>query len=296
VRKSRRPSVSGQEPSRTAAVVGPGLRAVDGIKDPAVREAQALIRPEIRAEEGRFLIEGEDMVERALRESATLDAVFLADSPGHPLPDALIRRLAERGVPAYRLSQGLLFKILGSSYETSTAALAIARRLPCAEESLPPASEGRMLVAGERIQDPRNIGVIVRTADAVGAPALLLSADSADPTSRPAVRSSTGSILSLPVLGCPDLYATLQNLRRSGYKLVATSAAAPRTLWDADLTGPACFLMGNETEGLSPALRETADLYVTIPLLGGAHSLNVTVAAGIVLYEALRQRRSRPGG
>jgi tRNA G18 (ribose-2'-O)-methylase SpoU len=237
------------------------------------------------------------MVERALREGAALDAVFLADAPGHSIPTDLATRLKEREVPAHRLSQGLLFKILGTGYETSTTALAIVRRPLAKENPLPPASEGRMLVVGERLQDPRNVGVLVRTTDAVGAPALVLSEDCPDPTSRPAVRSSTGSILSLPVHQPPDLWANLEQLRRDGYKLVATSAAAPQTLWQADLTGPACFLFGNETEGLSSTLRQAADLYVTIPMQGGAHSLNVTVAAGIVLYEALRQRsRQQYGG
>ncbi|MBW3622647.1 MAG: RNA methyltransferase [Armatimonadetes bacterium] len=263
------------------------------MKDPMVKEAQALNRPEVRAAEGRYLLEGEEMVEQALRAGAAMDAVFLADAPGHPVPADLVRRLSERDVAAYGLSQGLLFKIIGTGYETSATALAIVRRPPFSEEELPPASEGLMLVVGERLQDPRNVGVLVRTADAVGAPALILSADSPDPTSRPAVRSSTGSILRLPVLQSPGLPDMLERLRQGGYKLVATSAAAPQTLWDADLTGPCAFLFGNETTGLSPALRETADLYVSIPLLGGAHSLNVTVASGIVLYESLRQRSSK---
>ena len=266
------------------------LKFVQGVKDPVVRAAAALNRPEVRAAEGRYLLEGEDMVEKALRFGAEMDAVFLAEAPGRPIPAELAKRLMEHGVETYGLSQGLLFKILGTGYETSTTALAIVRKIPFGEADLPPASEGKMLVVGERLQDPRNVGVLVRTADAAGAPALILSADSPDPTSRPAVRSSTGSILRLPFFQPPDLLSTLARLRRDGYKLVATSAAAPQTLWDADLTGPCAFLFGNETEGLSPALRESADLYVSIPLIGSAHSLNVTVASGIVLYESLRQR------
>jgi tRNA G18 (ribose-2'-O)-methylase SpoU len=156
-----------------------------------------------------------------------------------------------------------------------------------------PGSADALLLVGERIQDPRNVGVLVRTAEAAGCAALVLSADSAEPYGRAAVRSTTGSILRLPLCLAPDLAALLSNLDA---RVVATSARAPHAAYDADLRSrPLALVVGNETRGISEAVRDAAADFVALPMApGGASSLNVTVAAGVLLYEALRQQRRPP--
>ena len=88
-----------------------------------------------------------------------------------------------------------------------------------------------------------------------------------------------------------ELPAALARLRKQGMRIIGTSAAAPTPVWDADLTGSCAVVLGNETRGLTDAARDACDAFVTIPMSGGAHSFNVTVAAGILLYERARQRR-----
>jgi len=268
-----------------------GFVTIDSVKHPAVQAARALNTPAGRAQQRRYLIEGEKTVAQALDGPAQVDAIFLSDS----LPEEVLahwqQRLTASRRTAYLIRRGLLFKIIGTAYETAVNVVAVVRQ-PELEATAWNLETGGCWVVGESIQDPRNVGVLVRTADAAGARGLVLSDDSGDPFSRSAVRSSTGSILSLPVVVRPDLVAWLSALKRQGWPLVATSAQARCALWSVDLTGTCVVLLGNETTGLSAALRELADVEVAIPMMGKAHSLNVAVAAGIVLFERVRQLKA----
>jgi TrmH family RNA methyltransferase len=263
------------------------MSVVDSIKHPAVKAARLLNQPSGRATSRQYLIEGADMVHLALKSHARMVCVFLADNFEDEF--SLIARLRESDVPIYRVGRGLLFKIIGTSYETALNAVAVVEQNLIDERPLPPDD---LVVVGENLQDPRNLGMFIRTADAAGAKALVLSRDAADPYSRAAVRSTTGSILRLPIHLTDAVVNVLTRLRKRGVKIISTSAHAPTTFWDADLCGACAIVFGNETRGVSPEVQALSDLNVTIPLLGGAHSLNVAVAAGIVLYERVRQKRA----
>lgn len=245
---------------------------IESADHPAFAAAAALSTRLTRAAAGRYLVEGSRLVAQA-EAAGVLLAVFVVDQPEAGCLPA---------VPTYTIPARLLPKLIDTGYQTRLDAVGVVRRAPLA--ALP---AGGLVLAGESIQDPRNVGVLVRTAEAAGCAAVVFSDDSADPYSRAAVRSSTGSILRQPLLLCADLAATL---RQNDHRLVATSARAGRTAWSADLRGDLVILVGNESDGLSPSAREAADELVRLPVHGGASSLNVTVAAGALLYEALRQR------
>ncbi|HIE51519.1 MAG TPA: RNA methyltransferase [Armatimonadetes bacterium] len=267
-----------------------------GLKHPAVQAARALHSPAARSDQGRYLIEGENLLAVALASEVVMTTAFFAQGAEEQWAD-LALALQAREVPCYRVSRGVLRKILGTGYETAVASAAVVERLAFVEEALFAQPEP-LLVVGERLQDPLNVGVLVCTADAVGATALMFTTDGADPFSRRAVRSSTGSILRLPVGFTADLPGKLRNWQDRGVRVIATSAHADTDYWEVDFTGPCAVVVGNETTGLSPAVRDLAQVTVRIPMRGGAHSLNVAVAAGIVLYERVRQQASkgRPGG
>lgn len=254
-----------------------------------MRAARALTSPGVRAAQGRYLLEGVDLVMQALAGGARVLDLFVVDRPPGAVPDAMAELALSRDVPLHCVTPGILFKIAGVGYDNGLTCLAVVERKPLPEDRLPTGADA-WLAVGESIQDPRNVGVLVRTADAAGCEALILSADSEDPYSRAAVRSSTGSILRLPIHLAQDLPALLRRLRARGVRVVATSAHADRLLWDVPLSGPVALVFGNETHGVSPAVYSEADASARIPLLGGAHSLNVAVAAGIVLFEGVRQR------
>ncbi|NLB95119.1 MAG: RNA methyltransferase [Armatimonadetes bacterium] len=264
------------------------MEEIDGIKHPAYKHALSLTRPAERMQSGLYLVETANFVRQALASPEEVLSVFATRDEASSFSE----ECAARDIPLYIASAGLIQKLVGTSYEVAVTAICVVRQRRVALESL--GGKQTVILAGEEIQDPRNVGVLVRTAEAVGCAALILSANSAEAYSRPAVRSSTGSILRLPVCLVPDLPTALRSLRQRGFHVVASSARAPRTVYDGALSRrPLVVVVGNETNGMTEAARAEASEFVSLPMAsGGPSSLNVTVAAGVLLYEALRQARA----
>lgn len=263
---------------------------VSGIKHPAFRDALALTRQGGREATGRYLIEDTDQVLQALRATATVHAVFAAPDTAAELAPVC----EAKQVPLFVLGGGLITKLLGTAYATATTAVAVVSKQTVDLDTILSTTPDALLLVAERIQDPRNVGVLIRTAEAAGCAALVLSADSAEAFSRQTVRSTTGSIVRLPLCIAPNLPAALTAQKeKRGLRIVATSAKAPAVAYDTDLTTrPLAIVVGNETEGMSETLRAVASEFVRLPMAAnGASSLNVTVAAGVLIYEALRQGR-----
>lgn len=147
-----------------------------------------------------------------------------------------------------------------------------------------------MLLVLDRVTDPGNIGTMLRTADAAGVGGLLLLNGCADIYAPKTVRASMGSLFHLPVLSGLGEELLVQAARKAGYELLVTCLDGADNLYKADLQGRLAFVMGNEANGVSDALLAAADKRVFIPMQGRAESLNVAMAAGIVMFEALRQR------
>jgi len=258
------------------------VERIDSPQHPVFRACAELSGGLARAREAAFGLEGVRLVRQALAAGLLQRALVVEAEPD---PE-LLAELAAARVPTWLLAPQLVPRLLGTGYDTHLGAFGVAARRPLAA---PPAHG--LVLAAESIQDPRNVGVLVRTAEAAGLAALCLSDHSADAWSRPAVRSSTGSILRQPVHLSADLPALLTRCRGAGFRVYATSARARRLVWDVDLRGDVILVVGNESEGLSPAARAAADDLVALPTHGGASSFNVTVAAGALVCEALRQRR-----
>jgi TrmH family RNA methyltransferase len=157
--------------------------------------------------------------------------------------------------------------------------------------SLPDQSPELGLVV-DTLQDPGNLGTIIRTVGAAGADGLWLSASSVAPDHPKVLRASAGQWFRVPMAITDRLPDRLTDWRQAGIQLVATTAAAPHCYWDLDLTQPTIFLLGNEGAGLSTALQTQATTQVSIPMQAEVESLNVAVAAALLLYEARRQRRA----
>lgn len=147
-----------------------------------------------------------------------------------------------------------------------------------------------LVVGAVGVQDPGNVGALIRAADAAGATGVLTSHGSADPFGWKALRGAMGSTFRLPTVARLAPESIVAAARTRGVRIVATSPTAVLSLYDADLTGPTLVLIGAEGPGLPPECLADADLRVRIPMAPGVESLNVAVAAGILLFEAHRQR------
>ncbi len=143
----------------------------------------------------------------------------------------------------------------------------------------------------ERLQDPGNLGTIVRTAVATNTDGIWLSQDSVDPESPKVLRASAGEWFKLPIAVTENLPAIIEDFRDRKGQVIATVPGATMTYWEIDFNRPTLLLLGNEGAGLSDRLIDLADIKVNIPLAGEVESLNVAIAAALLLYEARRQKK-----
>lgn len=154
-------------------------------------------------------------------------------------------------------------------------------------------SEGRepFLVLLDRVTDVRNFGAVARTAECAGVDAIVIGEKGNAPISSDAMKTSAGALNHIAVCREKDLKQTLKLLRESGIKVIACTEKAKRTIYEVDLTGPVAIIMGSEEDGISDNLIRDADELAKIPIRGKIESLNVSVAAGIAIYEVVRRKK-----
>ncbi|MBI2966693.1 MAG: 23S rRNA (guanosine(2251)-2'-O)-methyltransferase RlmB [Bacteroidetes bacterium] len=149
-----------------------------------------------------------------------------------------------------------------------------------------------LVVVLDRITDVRNFGAIIRTAECMGAHAVVVPSKETAQINADAVKASAGALFRIPVCRASDLFIATRILKDSGLQIVSCSEKAGKTFYDVDFGLPTAILFGSEESGLLPALVKISDHHVKIPMAGHIASLNVSVAAGIVLFEAMRQREA----
>jgi TrmH family RNA methyltransferase len=236
-----------------------------------------------------FLVEGHRQVARALEARIDLDAVYVAPRLFLGDHDHELVAVAEaRGVPVVELGGDAFRSVSGASRPDGL--LAVARRWTTSLSGLGPGPAPLVLVA-EGLERPGNLGTIVRSACSAGATGLIACDTRTDVFHPDVVRGSVGTLFNLPIATC-RVGQALPWLREHDVRIVVATPAAKRTCWDAPLAGPVAVVVGSERHGVSAPWLAAADELVSIPMPGPADSLNVAVAAGIVLFEALRQRRA----
>jgi TrmH family RNA methyltransferase len=238
------------------------------------------------------LLEGPKLVLEAL--AAGLEVVEAATAPraeASPAGASALTALRGREVPVRRMTAELHASL--SEAETSQGVLALARR-PAVEEGRVFRGTPLVLVA-HGVQNPGNLGGLLRTAEAAGASGAILTDGCADAFSWKALRGSMGSAFRLPLLRGLGIEDALCLLESRGVAVLATASDGERRYDEADLRGPVALLVGNEGAGLPAAVRARAALRLRVPLAGPVESLNVGVAAALVLFEAARQRGFPPG-
>jgi 23S rRNA (guanosine2251-2'-O)-methyltransferase len=152
------------------------------------------------------------------------------------------------------------------------------------------AAEVPLLACLDQVTDPRNLGAVIRSAEGAGATGIVVPAHGSATVTPAVARASAGAIEHLPVAVVPNLARYLAEVKRGDFWIYAATGDASTTMWDADLTGGLALVFGAEGKGLRPLVRKTCDDAIAIPLSGNVESLNVSVAAALMLYEAKRQR------
>ncbi len=152
-------------------------------------------------------------------------------------------------------------------------------------------SQDPLLVVLDCIEDPRNLGAISRSCLAFGAHCIIIPKDRSADISATAIKASAGALEYLPFIKVTNLARTIEVLKNNGIWIVGTEMKASTTIWDADLRGPLCLVIGGEGKGMRRLIREKCDFTVSIPINAGINSLNASTAASICLYEIIRQRK-----
>ena len=242
-----------------------------------------------RGPEGALcLLEGPKLVLEALGAGLTVvEAGYSSRAQTTPAGAAALEALGARKVPLHWMSGELLASL--SEVETSQGLVALLRRPAFDEAELYRATP--LLVVADGIQNPGNVGGLLRTAEAAGATGAYLTGSSADPLSWKALRGSMGSAFRLPNLRGLSIEKALDTLEARGVLVLATAVDGERRYDETDLRGPVAVVVGSEAAGLPASVRERSSARLRIPLAGPVESHNVGVAAALVLFEAARQRR-----
>jgi TrmH family RNA methyltransferase len=210
------------------------------------------------------------------------------------LPDSAARMVAEQraaGTRTVELAEQLAARVADRDTPPGLLAVVSARTTSLGEL---PVARGSVFVALSEVGNPGNLGTVIRTADAVGAAGVILVGDTADQYAPAAVKASMGSLFAVPVARVRDPDALFAWAAAAGVEVVATSGYAEQDHWSGPYATPVAVLLGSEGEGLPPEEMERADRVVRIPMVGTAESLNLAVAAALMLYEV--RRPPPPGG
>jgi tRNA G18 (ribose-2'-O)-methylase SpoU len=255
--------------------------AVDSLADPRLAAYRGMKDRELARDGERFIAEGEQVVRRLLASGLKVESVLIAERKA-----AALAGLAPEDVPVWVAADELIEQVIGFEFHSGVLACGIRPRPAELEELLPQKSQPATLVICPKITNVENIGSLVRISAAFGAGGLVLGEQCCDPFFRQSVRVSMGAVFNLPIARGRDLNLDLPRLQREwGFELVATVLSdRAEPLHTARRGARLAVLFGGEADGLDAATVALCDRQVTIPMRRGVDSLNVGVAAGIVLY------------
>lgn len=238
------------------------------------------------------LLDGPHLLAEALATRTPLRAVLISEGVEHrPEISALLARAETAAVPVHLVTAAVLDAASPTRSPVGVVALATLRLRDVDALLVPPPT---LVTVAVDVQDPGNLGTLMRSSEAVGATGLIAAGTTAHPFGWRALRGSMGSALRLPIARESNALAALTHLRSRGVTVVALSAGATVSFDEAALTGPVAICAGAEGHGLSSEVLALADLRVGIPMQQPVESLNVGVATSLVLFEAMRQRRGGP--
>ncbi|OAA92545.1 TrmH family RNA methyltransferase [Clostridium coskatii] len=246
-----------------------------------IKEVKKLKEKKYRVQEGKFLIEGFRFVREALYSNFKISSIFLSSDFADKWEKLLLKENFECDFPVYFMEKGVFKAMVNTENPQGIAAVVENRELKA------PNKEGFYILA-DKIQDPGNMGTIIRSAHASGALGVIITKGTVDIYNEKTLRSTMGSIFHVPVIYDEDL-KKVELLRKSGFKLIGSSLDTDINFYSANLKGKVIIAVGNEGNGLSKTIQDISDIKVKIPMPGGAESLNVSAAASIMMFEAVRQ-------
>jgi 23S rRNA (guanosine2251-2'-O)-methyltransferase len=238
------------------------------------------------------IIYGINPVKEALRGNRQLFELFVAEGAPDQRVEKLLRSAAEKGLPVRRRKKPDLTRICATDHHQGVALRLEAYTYSELEDVLERTTspEGELLVVLDGIQDPHNLGALIRTAACAGAAAVIIPKDRAVGVTAAVEKVAAGACETIAVVQVVNVAATLERLKEQGFWIYGADEKSNTTLFQQKLLGKVAFVIGGEGEGIRPLVRKKCDVIFSIPLPGGVSSLNASVAGGVALFEAVRQR------
>lgn len=255
------------------------MKEITSVHNPQVQFLRDLQRAKNRREAGLFLAESVKMVREAL--ALSLCRTLIVDGKRREDYAELIAQAEAKGCEVLLVTTAIMQAI---SEAKTPQGVCCTVEIPAQPQEM----RGRRIVAMDGVQDPGNVGTILRTADAAGFDGAILSGACADLYSAKTLRATMGSVFRVPVMRVNDLPGTLEQMKTQGYAIVATELGGADFYTNCPRE-KAVLVIGSEGSGVTKAVRDTATHHLALPMRGGAESLNAAVAAGIMIYEMARE-------
>lgn len=258
------------------------MEKITSFQNELIKKAQALREAGGRREQGMTIIDGAREIKRAFESGIELDKIFYVGGQ----QEALLKQLASKKIRFIEVNDKVMEKLSYGERHEGIVALAKTPFLTLKDLKL---TAHPLLVVLESLEKPGNLGAILRTCDAVGVEAVLVCDPKTDVYNPNAIRSSTGAVFTIPVV-CTNQEDIFSFLKSKRIKTCAATPSAQKTYTKVDFKGAWALVLGSEDKGLTDFWLLAADSTVKIPMRGQADSLNVSITAAIILYEAIRQR------
>jgi len=248
-----------------------------------IKDIKKLKEKKYRSEAGRFIIEGFRFVEEGLKSSFTIDKVVVRESVLDKFKEKFADYINANEEKIFVVSDSIFKGI--SSTENSQGVLAVVRMDNEVHES-----KDGIYILIDKVQDPGNLGTIIRTAHSAGCTGIIMTKGTVDLYNEKTLRSTMGSIFNITIIHENEELEFTKKLLNEKYNLVCSSLQTDKNFYEVDLVENAIIAVGNEGNGISDEVMNLATKKVKIPMLGNAESLNVAIAASIMIYEGVRQR------
>ena len=248
------------------------------------KETKKLKERKGRNKSSKYLIEGFRLIEEAFKASLNIEYIFVSDKcEEFKLKEYLGRYLTDN-IKLYGLKDNLLKELCATEEPQGVVAVAKMNNIDLI-------NDGSFYILCDKVQDPGNLGTIIRTAHAAGVDGVILTKGTVDIYNVKTIRSTMGSMFHIPIILEDDNLTITKSLIDKGFSLLATSLEGENNFFEEDLRGNIIISVGNEGNGVSDEVYSLSDKKVKIPMPGGAESLNVAIATSIVIYEKVRQNQ-----
>ena len=260
------------------------MQVISSKDNELIKHIRKLKEKKERDASNEYLVEGIKIVKEAIQENAKIKQIILCDDceKTESIPKDLMYEIAKHNC-IYVTSK--LFKYISEVQEPQGVLAVIEKNN--GDKTIDYTQD--IIVALDDVQDPGNLGTILRTVDSVGVNQILVSKGTADSYNPKVVRSTMGAIFRVKIIETSDLIQSIKEMRKHHFKLMVTSLQTDNSIYDIEFNKK-IIVIGNESNGVSKEIQDMADEKAKIPMLGKTESLNASVAAGIVMYEYVRQK------